>query len=373
MVIREVHGARDKNRFIKFPWQIYRNDRHWVPPLILERRDLLNRRANPFFEHARMKLLLAAGEDGAVLGRIAAIVNTRHIETHNEKAGFFGLFESIDDQAVADALFSGAAAYLRAEGMEIMRGPENLSVNDDIGLLVEGFDTPPMIMMPHNPPYYERLVEGFGCRKAMDLFAYHCDIREEAIAEGMQRGAEIMKRRRNKFTIRPLRMNDFAAELRRIHAIYTSAWEENWGAVAMTPAEFNHLAKALKMVIDPDLCLIAEVDGEPAGFSLALPDFNQVLRRLNGRLLPFGLLKLLYYRRRIDALRVVTMGVIKKFRGLGIDACFYHESFLRAKARGLWHAEMSWILENNEPMNRILRNIGFRLYKTYRLYDFPLR
>jgi GNAT superfamily N-acetyltransferase len=372
MVIREVHTTRDKDRFIKLPWKIYRNDRNWVPPLLLERRDLLNQSTNPFFAHARMKLFLAAGETGAVLGRIAAVVNTSHIQTHNEKAGFFGLFESIDDPAVANGLFSAAATFLRAEGMEIMRGPENLSVNDDIGLLVEGFDTPPMIMMPHNPPYYERLVEGFGCRKAMDLFAYHCDIREAAIAEGLQRGAEVMKRRRKNFTIRSLRMRDFAAELKKIHSIYTAAWEENWGAVPMTPAEFNHLAKALKMVIDPDLCLIAEVNGEPAGFSLALPDFNQVLRRLNGRLLPLGLPKLLYYRRRIDALRVITMGVIKKFRGQGIDGCFYYESYLRAKAKGLWHAEMSWILENNVPMNRILQRIGFRLYKKYRLYDFPL-
>jgi hypothetical protein len=229
-----------------------------------------------------------------------------------------------------------------------------------------------MVMMPHNPPYYERLVNGFGFAKVMDLFAYYGEFKEGRIAEEVGRGAEVLKRR-HKFTIRPLRMNDFAAELQRIHSIYTSAWEENCGAVAMTTHEFDHLAKALKMVIDPDLCLIAEVGEEPAGFSLALPDFNQVLIRLNGRLLPFGIFKLLYYKRKIDALRIITMGVIKKFRHQGIDSCFYYETYLRARSKGIWRGEMSWILEDNVAMNRIVHHLGFTVYKKYRLYDLPLQ
>jgi hypothetical protein len=371
MIVREVATPKDKDRFIKIPWKIYRDDRNWVPPLIMERRELLDPRKNPFFEHADVKLYLASDVAGSELGRIAAIVNFNHVRTHNEKAGFFGLFECVDDQAAANSLFDAAADFLRSKGMETMRGPENFSVNDDLGLLIQGFDTPPMIMMPHNPPYYERLLENYGFRKVMDLFAYYGEFRHGRIAEQVARGAEIAKRRQN-FSIRSLRKKDFSAELQRIHAVYTSAWEDNWGAVAMTDHEFDHLAKSLKEVLDPDLCLIAEVDGEVAGFSLALPDYNQILIRLNGRLLPFGIFKFLYYRRKIDALRILTMGVIKKFRHNGIDSCFYYETYRRALARGIWRGEMSWILENNIIMNRIVENIGFTIYRKYRLYDFSL-
>jgi hypothetical protein len=372
MNIREVATRRDQDRFIRFPWKIYKADPHWVPPLIIERREFLNPRKNPFFEHAEVKLFLAEDGAGNVLGRIAGIVNFNHIRTHAEKTGFFGLWECIEDQAVANGLFDAAAAFLRAQGMETMRGPENFSVNDDIGLLIQGFETPPMIMMPHNPAYYERLAEDYGFRKAMDLFAYYGQFREGFIPEQVARRIEIARRRQN-FTLRSLRMRDFGAELKRIHSIYTSAWEDNWGAVAMTGHEFDHLAGSLKQVIDPELCLIAEVEGEPAGFSLALPDLNQILIKLNGRLFPFGILRLLRDRGKIDALRILTMGVIKKFRSRGIDTCFYYETYRRAIAKGIWRGEMSWILENNLVMNRIVTNLGFTVYKKYRLYDFPLR
>jgi GNAT superfamily N-acetyltransferase len=371
MILREITTKRDISRFIRFPWKIYQNDPNWVPPLIVERRELLNPQKNPFFEHAEVKLYMAADEAGNELGRIAGIVNSNHIRTHKEKAGFFGLFECADNQAAADCLLDAAAGFLRSRGMETMRGPENLSVNDDIGLLIQGFDTPPMIMMPHNPVYYERLIESYGCRKAMDLFAYYGEFRTGRIAEQVAKGAEIVGRRQHS-TIRPLRMNDFNAELERIHAVYSSAWEENWGAVAMTDREFRHLAESLKQVIDPDLCLIAEVRGEVAGFSLALPDLNQILIRLNGRLFPFGIFKFMYHKRKIDALRILTMGVLKKFRHRGIDSGLYYETYRQALAKGIWRGEMSWILENNTAMNRIVENLGFRIYKKYRLYDFSL-
>jgi GNAT superfamily N-acetyltransferase len=314
---------------------------------------------------------MAHDDSGAELGRIAAIVNHNHLRTHNDKAGFFGLFECVDNPAAAKELFDSAAGFLRSHGMKTMRGPENLSVNDDLGLLVEGFDTPPMIMMPHNPPYYENLIEGYGFKKITDLFAYYGECDSGGIPDEVERGARIC-RRRLKCTIRSLRMSEFAADLNRIHAVYTSAWEDNWGAVAMTDHEFKHLAKTLKDVLDPDLCLIAEANGEVAGFSLALPDFNQVLIRLNGRLLPFGIFKFLYYRRRIDALRLLAMGVIKKFRHRGIDSLFYYETYRQALAKGFTRGEMSWVLENNAIMNRILERVGFRVYKKYRLYDFCL-
>lgn len=371
MVVREVVSRQDKDRFIRFPWKIYRKDPVWVPPLILERREFLDARKNPFFEHAEVRLFMAF-DHGAELGRIAGIVNRTHVQTHGEKAGFFGLFECVEDQAAASALFTTAADFLRSRGMEIMRGPENMCVNDDIGLLIQGFETPPMVMMPYNPPYYSRLVEGWGFTKAMDLYAYYGEAPDGSIPERVAKGVEISRRRYN-YGVRPVRMTDFDAEARRIQTVYNAAWQENWGALPMTDREFEHLAKNLKQVLDPDLCLIAEVGGEVAGFSLALPDINQALRRMNGRLFPFGLLKLLYYRRKIDAARIITMGIVKKFRGMGIDYCFYLETYRRALAKGIWKGEMSWVLENNTIMNGILDKLGFRIYKVYRLYDFPLQ
>ena len=371
MIIREAVTRRDTDRFIRLPWRIYRNDENWVPPLIVERRELLDPHRNPFFEHSRVALYLASDEAGRDLGRIAAVVNFNHIRTHDEPVGFFGLFECVDDQGVADALFHKAAGFLRSHDIETMRGPENLSVNDDLGLLVEGFDTPPMIMMPHNPPYYSRLIEGHGFSKAMDLYAYVSEIGDGPACAALQRGSRIAAQRYH-CTIRSLDMKNFDADLERIHAIYNSAWEDNWGAVAMTDREFAHMAGNLKQVLDPDLCLIAEIDGETAGFSLSLPDFNQVLIRLNGRLIPFGILKILYYKPRIRALRVLAMGVVRKYRKRGIDSCLYYETFRRAREKGMIRGEMSWILENNSMMNRILETLGFSVCKKYRLYDLPL-
>ena len=371
MLVSEVVTGRDMDRFIRFPWRIYRHDPNWVPPLISDTRAFLDRRKNPFFEHAEAKFLLATDPAGRIRGRIAAIVNHRHAETHGEPVGFFGLFECEDDHETAAALFGAAADFLRSHGMTVMRGPENMSVNDDIGLLIEGFDSPPAIMMPFNRPYYPTLVESCGFRKAMDLYAYYGDANEQQIPERIARGIALCQRR-YKFRVRPIDLSRFDEELRQIHTVYTQAWEQNWGAVAMTRNEFDHLAAQFKSVIDPDLCLIAEVGTEVAGFSLALPDFNQVLIRLNGRLFPFGILKLLWYRRKIDMIRVLTMGTIKKFRHMGIDSCFYYETWKRASSKGMHRGEMSWILEDNAPMNNALRNLGLKVYKRYRLYDRSL-
>jgi GNAT superfamily N-acetyltransferase len=371
MIVREVREPAERERFIRFPWKIYRNDANWVPPLLLERRSFLNPKENPFFEHADLKLFMAYGHSSEEIGRIAAVVNSNHIHTHNERTGFFGLFECIDDPKAAGKLFDAAAEFLRSGGMRTMRGPENLSVNDDLGLLIEGYDTPPMIMMPHNPRYYQRLLDGYGFRKAMDLLAYYGEFTEKTISSEAQRGTQISPRRLN-CAVRSLRMNDFEADLRQIHNVYTSAWEENWGAVPMTDREFQHLAKVLRDILDPDLCLIAEVDGEAAGFSLALPDFNQVLAHLNGKLFPFGIFLYFYHKRKIDALRLLAMGVIKKYRNRGIDRLFYAETHRRAMAKGIFRGEMSWILESNTMMKRIVERLGFRVYKRYRLYDFSL-
>ncbi len=371
MIISEVVTGGDMARFIRFPWKIYRHNQNWVPPLISEYRSFLDRRKNPFFEHAEVKFMLASDRSGRICGRIAAIVNRRHVELHGEKAGFFGLFECENDRQAADALFGAAADFLRSRGMTIMRGPENMSVNDDIGLLIEGFDSPPAIMMPFNPAYYPELVEARGFRKTMDLYAYYGDTREQRLPERVARGIELC-RRRYKFQVRPIDLRRFDEEIDAVYRVYTQAWEDNWGAVAMTRKEFDYLVAQFKGAVDPDLFLIATVGGEVAGFSLALPDFNQVLIKLNGRLFPFGILKLLWYRRKIDMIRVVTTGILKQFRHRGIDSSFYYETWKRSTAKGMPRGEMSWILEDNAAMNNALRNLGLRLYKRYRLYGLGL-
>jgi hypothetical protein len=369
--IIEIGDVRGKERFIGVPWRIYSGRYpHWVPPLRMERRDFLDPRKNPFFEHAAVKLFLAVDERGAGCGRIAGIINRNHNDTYGDKTGFFGLFECVEHDSVAAALFGAAAGFLKAGGMEVMRGPMNMCINDDIGLLVDGFDHPPMIMMPYNPPYYEKLVTGFGFHPVMNLLA-HYSVSPGRAPLHLERGVKLARQKYG-FTVRKVNMRDYDGEVRRIQNVYTSAWAENWGAVAMTDQEFKHLAKDLKMILDPDLCFIAEVDGEIAGFSLSLPDINQALIHLDGRLFPFGLFKLLWYKRRINAVRIITMGVIKKFRHMGIDACFYCETYKNAHAKGMPRGEASWILETNTTMNRALEKMGFRVYKTYRLYDLAL-
>jgi hypothetical protein len=376
--ILDVTSKRDRDRFITFAERLYRDDPCWVAPLRFERREFLDPRKNPFFAHAEVKLFLAVDAGGTVRGRIAGIVNFNHISTHNEKVGFFGLFECENDPQTARLLFDAAAAFLRSHGMETMRGPENMSVNDDIGLLTTGFDSPPCVMMPYNPPYYIDLIAAYGFAPAMKLLAYWAedagaDTSTDIVrgAQRIERGAE-MAQQRYGFTVRPANRRRFKEDVEKIHYAYSEAWKDNWGAVAMTEREFAHMASTLKLVADLDFCLIAEVGGDVAGFSLALPDFNQALIKVGGRLFPFGIFKLLWYKRSISALRILTMGVVKKYRGMGIDACFYSETIKRGRAKGYRGLEMSWILESNLPMNLVLQKGGAKIAKTYQLYDYRL-
>ncbi|MFN0127435.1 MAG: N-acetyltransferase family protein [Verrucomicrobiales bacterium] len=369
--ITEVRDQRSLDQFIGLPWTIYPGRHpHWVPPLRSERRAFLDPRKNPFFDFAEVRLFLAHSDAGTPLCRLAAVVNPRHNQTHGDRVGFFGLFECVDDPAVAGALLDAAGAFVRSRGLTSLRGPVSLSLNDEAGLLVDGFDQPPMILMPYNPPYYEALILAHGFEPAMTLFAYAGDV-GDGVPGRLERGAGLARSRRS-FTLRPLRLDDFDAEVRRVHALYTAAWADNWGAVPMTEREFHYLARQLRPVIDPNLCYLAEVDGQPAGFSLALPDFNQALCHANGRLFPLGWLHILRHRHRIDAVRIITLGVLKSYRHLGIDACFYAETYRHALAKGIRRGEASWILETNIPMRRALEKMGLSITKTYRLYDRAL-
>ena len=366
--VDRVSGRGDMRAFLRLPWRIYRDDPYWVPPLLVEQRKLLDRARHPFHQHADVEYFLARRGDD-VVGRIAAIVNHRHVEFHDEPVGFFGFFECIDDPAAANALLVAAEDFVAARGMRAIRGPMNFSTNEECGLLVDGFETSPMIMMTHNPPWYERLIEGAGLRRARDMYAYLlAEIREpDRLMRGVARLAE-----RSPAVVRPIRMKEMRAEIERIREVYNSAWERNWGFVPMTEAEFDEMAKQMKQIVDPELCLIAEVDGEPVGFALALPDFNQAIRHTDGRLLPFGLFKLLWYARRIDQVRVITLGVKPEYRRHGLDAMMMLRAYRRALELGYRRSEASWILEDNVPMRRIMERLGWQVYKTYRVYEKPI-
>lgn len=363
--VEPVRGRRDLKSFLRLPWSIYRDDPHWVPPLLVEQRKLLDRERHPFHQHADVEYFLARRGE-RVVGRIAAIVNHRHVEFHDERAGFFGFFECEDDPAAARALLSTAEDWVAERGMSRIRGPMNFSTNEECGLLVDGFDAPPMIMMTHAPPYYARLLEAAGYAKAEDLLAYL--VEGDAAPERLLRGVERIASR-TEAHIRPLRMKQLDREIAAIREVYNSAWERNWGFVPMTDAEFDEMARQLRHVVDPEICLITEVDGEPVGFALALPDLNQAIRHTDGRLFPFGLFRLLWHARRVDAIRVITLGIRPEHRNKGLDAMMILRIYQRGLAKGYHRAECSWVLEDNLPMRRIMERLGGRVYKTYRVYE----
>jgi len=369
VTVRSAGSPADLRTFIGFPYRHYRSDPLWVPPLRRDVATFLSRTENPFFEHADAAYFLAERRDGTVAGRIAAIKNDAHGQAHPEEAtvGFFGLFESVDDQAVADALFAAAAAWLRERDLTVMRGPMNFSTNDECGLLVEGFGTPPVVMMPHNPPYYRHLVERAGFAKAMDLLAYEGG-RESVPARLTDAAAKLAER--SGITLRALDMEHYWSEVVQIKRIYNQAWEANWGFIPMTDAEMNDLARRLKPVVVPDLVVFASTGERLVGFAIALPDFNVALRsNRSGRLFPFGLLRILWNRRRITRSRVITLGVLPEFRRTGVDAMMYEWLWRHAHALGYPWGESSWILETNTAMRNALERMGFVVYKTYRVYD----
>lgn len=368
--VRPVRGRGELNRFLRLPWRIYADDPAWVPPLLSDLRRLLDPQRHPFHRHAEAEYFIAWRE-GRAVGRIAAVVNHRHNEFHDDRTGFFGFFESVDDPAVAKALLEAAEGWLRERGMERARGPASFSTNDEsgLGLLIEGHERAPVILMAHTPRHYPRLLEASGYTKARDLLAYLVD--DPSPPTRLVAGVERL-RRRGGVRLRALDAKRLEDELEVVQSIYNSAWERNWGFVPLTEEEFADLARQLRPILDPELCVIAEVEGEPAGFALALPDYNQVLRHLNGRLLPFGFVKALWHRRRIDALRVITLGLRPGYRRLGLDAMMYLRIFEKGVAAGYRRAECSWILEDNWEMRRGLERLGARPYKTYRLYEKTL-
>jgi hypothetical protein len=370
--IEEVVGRSDLNRFIKLPWQIYKDDPNWVPPLLVDRKEFFSHTKNPFFKHAETKLFLAR-RGPELLGRIACCINHAHNEFHQVKVGFFGFFESVPDYDVAYRLLKTAMIHLKRAGMESMRGPLSFSTNHEVGLLVDGFDSPPVVMMTYNPAYYQEFFERFGMEKAKDLLAF--ELTDRNLPDERVRKLVERLRERSGATFRGLRKSEFDREVERCIEIFNDAWESNWGYEPLGEEETRHIAANLKQIVDPDLVRFAEIDGETVGFSLALPDIYQVLIKLNGRLLPFGLPRLLWHtkiRNKIDRVRVLLMGVKSQYRKRGIDNCFYLDTFDIGRSKGYKRAELSWILEDNKLMISAIERLGGRCHKTYRVYQAPL-
>ncbi len=363
--------------FVTFPWQVYRGDPHWVPTLISERLAFLDPARNPFFQHARAQFFLARRGDRAV-GTIGAFTNDLFNEFQGTNTGFFGFFEVMDDPEAAAALLATAETWARDVGHASILGPAQFSTNDEVGLLVDGFDDPPRLLMTYNPPRYRQYLEAAGYEKAMDLLAYALELKQ---AKGVvDLPATVFRvadkaRRRGRFQVRRLDMKRFDEEVERVRSVYNRSWARNWGFVPMTDSEFRRLARQLKPFIDPDLVVFVESEGQTVGFGLSLPDVNEPLRLAYPRPgLPEFATKARFawhwkVRHAVRWLRVVVLGVLPEFRGRGIDALLYLETAETALRKGYQDVETSWILENNDPMNAAMRLGGGEVYKTYRMYQ----
>ena len=368
-----VNSRANLEKFIKLPWSIYRDDPNWVAPLLIERRGHLNRKANPFFQIANVRLWLAL-RDGRAVGRISSQVNHASLQRHQDATGHFGMLEAEDDPETFAALFRAAENWLTSAGMRRIRGPFSLSINEESGLLVDGFDTPPSVMMGHAKPYYGRQVEALGYVKAKDLIAYDFKMANEPVSKA----ARAMVARLEgdpSITIRELRKSRFAEELRVVLHIFNDAWSENWGFVPLSDAEIDHLGKEMKPLIRKEFVCIVEVDGRPAAFGVSLPNLNEAIADLNGKLLPFGWAKLLFRLKagRIRTARLPLMGVRRKYHGGPLGAVLAYAVIDRLHRNhvklGFEHAELSWILEDNVAMRKIIEASGATPYKTYRVYQ----
>lgn len=366
VVIEKVESKAAEREFLELPYRLYREDPLWVPPLRTAQKELLDARKHPFYQAAAVEKFLAR-RDGRVMGRIAAILNRSHNAFHGKSDGFFGFLELENDAEAAGGLLNAARNWLRERGATVFRGPCNPSTNHECGLLVDGFDTPPMVMMTHNPPWYAELMEEAGWRKAMDLYAYQIRVSDA----GMEKVLRVAGRSLDagRISLRAIRMGRFWEEVDAMWHVYNAAWERNWGYTPMSRGEFLAMAKEMKPVIDPEFVILGEVDGKLAGFALAMPDLNQAIRHAGGNLLPWGLLKILYHKRSIRASRVIALGVLPQYRTRGVAAAFYSRIFDAALRRGTERFEFSWILENNTLMNRALQLMGAVRYKTYRIYE----
>ena len=371
--IRPVRGKKDLNEFIDLPYRLRRNDPQWVPPLRFERREFLNPRKNPWFQHSEAEFFLAE-RDGEVVGRISAHIDYRWDEFQGGNDGMFGFIEADDDPDVFKALVEAAADWLRGRGRERMLGPMDFTMNDECGVLIEGFDDSTMVLEPWHPPYYGERLEATGLEKEIDLLMW------ELWFGQLKGGTEFhplihqaaQKSREEGVVVRNMRRRNMADEVRRFMEVYNEAWGKNWGFVPITEAEVQFQAKNLKPVLDENWAMIAELDGKVIGAALTLPDINQALAKMKGRILPFGWWHFLRRRRYIDRLRVFALGVKHEYQHLGVAAALYERHIQSAVEVGPRGGHMGWILETNKPMNRAMEGMGGRVVKKYRIYRLAL-
>ncbi len=368
--IRPVRTKKERAEFIKFPYRLYSDESRWVAPLLMDRKKLLNPKRNPFFEHAEVELF-TAWRDGRMVGRISAHFDHHLNEFQNNEWGLFGFFECENDPEVAGALLDTAEAWLRERGRDRMVGPMDFTTNDEFGVLLDAYDRPPIILMPWQPPYYKELLEGWGLVKAMDTQMWELNVTGRDRVHPMIWEIADKVESEHGIICRGMRKRDLEAEVTKFLEVYNSAWERNWGFVPLTEEEVRHYAKDLKPVLDENWAMIAErVDtGEVVGAALTLPDYNQVLAKLNGRLLPFGWITALRARSKINRVRVFALGVKPEYQHTGVAARFYQMHFDAAERTPQKGGEMGWILETNKAMNRAMEGMGGEVVSRYRVFE----
>ena len=373
IAIQPVETRSQQQRFIRLPWRIYADDPCWMPPVIMSQQELLGFRKHPFYERSKSRSFLAT-RGGRDVGRITAIVNAGHIDRYKEQRGFFGFFECDEDTAASRALFQAAGDWLHAQGMTCIRGPANPTLNYECGLLIEGFDTPPFFMMTHNRPWYAHLVEDAGFGKIEDMFAFWG---ETSMLGGLDPKLVTMVegvKERFGVTIRPLDRRRFADEVRTFLHIYNESLGGTWGFVPLTSGEIDHMAASLKYLIEPELTLVAEVDGKPVGAVFCLLDYNPRIKAIDGRLFPFGFLRLLWNKKAIKRLRAISTNVVPEYQAWGIGLVLMNGLYERFMKWGLREVEFSWVLESNYLSRRTLERGGALVTKKYRMYqDDPPR
>jgi GNAT superfamily N-acetyltransferase len=376
LIVSPVETPEELTAFIHFQWDVYKDDPYWVPPFVADQYELLTH--HPFHEHGKVRYFLDKRGD-KIVGRIAGIINYNHNAHWDEKVGFFGFYEVLDDRAASDALLGAAEDFVRNEGMDAIRGPANFSTNEESGLLVDGWNGIPVVMLTYNPRYYVDFIEQAGYFNAQDLYAYILDMTQYK-ADGTGFPPKVVRvvnkvRERMNITLRPINMRDFDAEAERFKQIYNAAWKKNWGFVPLTAAELEHEISALKPLLDPKTVFFAERDGKTVGAILPLPDVNQALHKAYPRPgVPrwWTMAKFLYWwkvRKCVTTIRGFAGGVIEEYRGRGIEAIMFMESFLAGLERGYTMSEVSWVLESNTPMRQTAVNFGGEIYRTYRIYE----
>lgn len=364
-----VKSKKDFKEFVKFPYYLYKNDPHWIPPLYLERSEVLQAKKNPYYQHALVQLFLAK-RNGKVVGRISAQIDFEYEKIYKKRLGQFGFFECENNTTTSHALFQAAEKFLIENGASEFQGPFNFSINEEVGLLVEGFQEPLMLMMPYNPPYYISLIENEAYKKVKDLYAWKYEIGQ--ISEDASQIADKIRKHPG-LNIRSVNMKDLKNELKKMIEIFNSAWSENWGFVPFTEAEINKMAKDMKMFADPEGILIVELDQQAIAMAVALPNIYDIISDLNGRLFPFGIFKLLYRikKKHYKSGRLLLLGVKKEFRNTslgGISILLYDELHKRSRKAAKW-GELSWTLEDNKAVNLGIEFMGGKRYKTYRIYE----